>query len=253
MVGDLFEYASFSPDRLLRITDRLQGSDGLFGFFFDSIKDKTMPRDNELAQPTPALIPGLADIKELSCGANHVLALTHSGNVYAWGSGEQSELGRRLIHRRRFHALIPYRVGLPKNTIKQIYAGFHHNFAIDNSGKVYTWGLNNFGQAGLPASDEELTVPSPTIVKSLEPFRIRHIAGGSHHSIACTEDGQVLAWGRCDDFQMGMSIDDIPHDHLTFDSAQRPRILNVPTVVPGIFAAYRLSKLSLTISQASRI
>jgi regulator of chromosome condensation len=213
----------------------------LFGFLYDSIHDKNRPQKHELCQSTPALIPGLADIKELSCGANHVLALTHSGNVYAWGSGEQGELGRRLLHRHRFQALVPQPVGLPKNKIKQIFAGFHHNFAIDKSGKVYTWGLNNFGQAGIPADEEALTVPAPTIVKSLEPFRIRDISGGSHHSIACTEDGKVLVWGRCDDCQTGISIDNISRDHLVFDSARRPRILNVPTVIPGEYASYIVS------------
>jgi regulator of chromosome condensation len=175
----------------------------------------------------------VADVKELSCGVNHVLALTHSGQVYAWGSGEQRELARRLVDRRRFQSLVPHSVGLGRRKIERIYAGFYHNFAIDMSGKVYAWGLNNFGQTGLPTSDDKLTVGLPTLVKALEPFRIRHVAAGSQHSLACTEDGQVLAWGRCDDCQLGISLDTVPHDHLTFDSSNRPRILNVPTLVPG--------------------
>lgn len=73
----------------------------------------------------------------------------------------------------------------------------------------------------------------PTVVHSLKPFRIKHMAAGSHHSLACTEDGRVLAWGRCDDSQMGVALNNIPRDHFKFDSAQRPRILNIPTLVPG--------------------
>jgi regulator of chromosome condensation len=119
--------------------------------------------------------------------------------------------------------------------IEKVYAGSNHNFAISKSGVVYAWGLNNFGQTGIAASDDKLTVPVPTVVTSLASYRIKHISGGSHHSLACTEDGQVLAWGRCDDCQMGVSLSSVSRDHLIFDSAGRPRILSVPTVVPGIY------------------
>ncbi|TLS21987.1 uncharacterized protein PpBr36_09196 [Pyricularia pennisetigena] len=232
-----------------------RGSDGLFGFLYDSIKDKAKPRHDELLQSTPAIIPGLAGIKELSCGANHVLALTHSGNVMAWGSGEQGELGRRILGRRRFQALIPHPVGLPKNKTERIYAGFHHNFAVDARGSIYAWGLNNFGQAGIPTGEEQLTLLKPTVVERLKGFRIKHMAAGLHHSLACTEDGRVLAWGRCDDCQMGVALDDIPRDHLKFDSAQRPRILNTPTLVPGVDAVFVAAGIdnSMAISRDGRL
>ncbi|KAK1993439.1 RCC1/BLIP-II [Colletotrichum falcatum] len=202
------------------------GGDGNFGFLHEK-----PPKTTEML---PVRIPGLESVVELAGGANHILALTNDGNVFAWGSGEQNELGRRVLERRRFEALIPQRVGLPKNKAANIFAGSHHSFVLDTDGKVWTFGLNNFGQCGIPTREITgfTTVISPTVVKSLSDYGIRHIACGLHHSIACTNKGQVLVWGRCDDGQMGIDLDAVPKEHIIFDSWGRPRVLNVPTEVP---------------------
>ncbi|KAG0197680.1 hypothetical protein BGX28_008802 [Mortierella sp. GBA30] len=41
----------------------------------------------------PTIIPGLPSIKAISVGGNHTLALTHTGDVYAWGYGEMLACG----------------------------------------------------------------------------------------------------------------------------------------------------------------
>ncbi|KAF4772933.1 hypothetical protein HER10_EVM0008154 [Colletotrichum scovillei] len=201
------------------------GGDGNFGFLYDKPPKTT--------EPLPVHIPGLNSIVGLAGGANHVLALSHDGDVFAWGSGEQNELGRRLLARRRFESLIPQRVGLPRHQTAKIFAGSHHSFVIDVHGKVWAFGLNNFGQCGVPTREDTgfTTIISPTVVKSLEGYSIHHIACGLHHSIACTSEGEVLVWGRCDDGQMGIDLNAVPHDNIIFDSRAEPRVLNVPTVV----------------------
>ncbi|KAF6816681.1 RAN exchange factor prp20 pim1 [Colletotrichum sojae] len=202
------------------------GADGTFGFLHEKPPQTT--------ERTPVPILGLRGVKQLVGGSNHILALTTDGNVLAWGSGEQNELGRRILARRRFETLAPRRVGLPKNKTAKIFAGSHHSFVIDTAGKVLAFGLNNFGQCGIPTREDTgfTTVIAPTVVKSLEGFSIRHIGCGLHHSVACTEEGDVVVWGRCDDGQMGLALDTVPRDHIIFDSRDRPRVLNVPTVVP---------------------
>lgn len=59
------------------------------------------------------------------------------------------------------------------------------------------------------------------------------MADGEHHSLACTEEGQVFIWGRCDDGQAGMDLAGVPGDKLIFDDRDRPRIL-APTLIPGL-------------------
>ncbi|KAI8249091.1 Delta-1-pyrroline-5-carboxylate dehydrogenase [Colletotrichum sp. SAR 10_77] len=208
------------------------GGDGNFGFLHEK-PPKTTER-------LPVVIPGLTDIKELAGGSDHILALTNDGNVFAWGSGEQNELGRRILARRRFETLVPQRVGLPKNKTAKIFAGSHHSFAIDTTGKVWGFGLNNFGQCGISTREDTgfTTVISPTVIKSLEGYKIRHIGCGLHHTVACTEEGEVLVWGRADDGQMGMPLETLSEDHIIFDSRNRPRVLNVPAVVPDLKAVF---------------
>lgn len=197
------------------------------------MQKKKTPKYDSRFQVSPVRIEGLRNIKELSAGMNHVLALTASGDVFAWGSGQQAQLGRRLVQRHQYESLTPRMVDLPKKGIVKTFAGFNHSFALDRQGQVWTWGLNNFGQTGIPANDENLYIGNPTIVHGLKGHTIRHIACGYHHSLACTIEGQVLAWGRCDASQSGMNTSAIPSDNFLFDSRGQPRILLNPTIIPG--------------------
>jgi regulator of chromosome condensation len=177
----------------------------------------------------------LKNIKLLATGGNHVLALDHKGNVFTWGCGEQNQLGRRIVHRTRANALVPSQFGLPKGKIKGIACGAYHSFAIDTADRVYAWGLNNFGQTGIAigAGEANAVIGTPTVVKSLQPYKIKKIEGGLQHSIACTEDHKVLVWGRCDDAQPGIPTDKLPQADLVFNSRGNPRILSKPTIIPG--------------------
>ena len=169
----------------------------------------------------------------LAAAGNHVLALDHDRRVWTWGCGQQYQLGRRIVLRDPLKCLNPDRLGL-KN-IASIACGQFHSFAVDEQGRVYAWGLNNFGQTGISSGsgESESLISQPTLVRSLQQYQIQEIRGGNHHSIACTKDGDVLVWGRCDDAQSGIPVDKLPHEHLVFDSRDRPRILLVPTKVPG--------------------
>ncbi|EHK97517.1 putative protein pim1 [Glarea lozoyensis 74030] len=209
------------------------GNDGIFGFFK---KDGEKQPKKERGQSTPALIPELKNIKSLAAGGDHILALDHKGNIWAWGAGEQGQLGHRVAERRRLEYLVPNLVGLPKNKMTYVASGSYNGFAIDNKGKVWTWGLNNYGQAGVTsgAGTDNALVQRPSKIKSLEGYAIKGIEGGSHHSIAFTEDGTTLVWGRCDDGQSGIDLDKIPEDDIIFDAREKPRILVKPTAVPGI-------------------
>jgi regulator of chromosome condensation len=208
-----------------------QANDGILGFSTnDAIEGDKTKNPEKKQQRKPVLVPILKKIVSLAAGSDHILALDDKGKVFAWGTGEQSQLGRRIMQRTRYQALTPSRVALPK--IKQIACGAYHSFAIDESGSVHAWGSNNFGQTGLTdgIGEGDATVLQPGIVEGLQPYKIRHIQGGLHHSVACTEDGQLLVWGRCDDGQAGIKLDTLPRDKLIYDERDRPRILKLATI-----------------------
>ncbi|KAL5315338.1 hypothetical protein ACEPPN_016205 [Leptodophora sp. 'Broadleaf-Isolate-01'] len=206
-----------------------RGNDGIIGF-----------RDGVHTQATPILVPELKEITHIAVGTNHVLALNKKGKVFTWGAGEQSQLARRVVSRTAVGALIPREFGLQRKKIVHIGCGDYHSFAVDAKGAVYSWGLNSFGQTGVPKDEEtvENAIATPTLVKSLTEYDIKQIAGGAHHTLACTTTGQVLVWGRIDGDQGGVEIEDMPKEHLYLDEHGKPRFLVKPNVVPDIEGVY---------------
>jgi regulator of chromosome condensation len=180
-------------------------------------------------------MPGLKNIKALAAGSNHILALDNHGVVMAWGSGQQNQLGRRIIERNKMSSLVPQGLGFPKNKVTKIACGSYHSFALDKDGNVWAWGLNNFGETGIRsgAGDDEAAVLKPAIVDALKERKITDIAGGEHHSLACSDDGKLLTWGRVDGHQVGIPLDKLNKDNTIYDERGNARILYLPTVLPG--------------------
>lgn len=220
---------ALTNDGLVYGCGTFRSNEGIFGF-----------SPSILIQRTLTLIPELKRITRIVAGANHVLALDNKGCVFAWGSGQQNQLGRRILERFLKNSLVPTQFGLPKHMIN-IGAGAYHSFAMHKNGKLYSWGLNSFGETGITDNFEaegESDVHHPKIVPNLENFgTVTQVEGGSHHTIARTDKGEVLVWGRLDGFQLGLKISDLPSESVIRDSHNNPRILKVPTQVPNIDGA----------------
>ena len=189
-------------------------------------------------QPTLGQIRGLSNITSVAVGDNFALALDASGVVFAWGSGEQHQLGRKIVERRRLLALLPAKLGLPKRCkIRSIHAGADHAFAIDRNGDTWAWGLNNWGQTGIPANAgrDEASIIGPQKVAALAGRRMKMISGGRHHSIGITEDGACLVWGRADGGQLGVDSGVLANQDekiVLRDARGKPRALLTPTKLP---------------------
>ena len=118
-----------------------------------------------------------------------------------------------------------------------IGCGDYHSFAVKEDGTVRAWGLNSYGECGIEKDgpDDNGIVESPTVVTNLKGFSVKQIDGGGHHSIAVTESGQVLTWGRVDSYQGGVETSKYDEDFLEFDESGKPRYLKKPAVVPSKF------------------
>lgn len=181
-------------------------------------------------------MPLLRNVKKIATGDNHVLALTATGDVYAWGLNGANELGRKTTERNRDDGLTPTKVRLPKGIV-EIAAGANHSFAIDRNGTVFSWGSNNNGETGHEAdfSEDNCTVVIPAPVVALQRRgRVSCIAGGRNHSIAAAEDGSCLVWGRLDGSQTGIPIKDLPEDQVVRNEYGRPRILKAAVALPDL-------------------
>ena len=198
-----------------------RASDGLLGYSKSSMISPS---------PTPISSFSPYSICQISCGTDHVLALSTTGRVYAWGNGQQFQMGRRVIERSRSNGLIPRPIALSK--IRLIGAGSYHSFAVNTAGDTFAWGLNQFGQCGVGVGGEDgASITTPTIVEGLRGKDIVWIGGGEHHSLALTQAGELLSWGRLDINQLGLSQSSLPSTALP---QPNPRYLPIPTVIPGI-------------------
>lgn len=184
--GDVYAWGTF------------RGNEGLIGY-----------SKSALYQELPKKVSNLKNIVQIAGGKDHVLALDSRGVVYAWGNGQQLQLGRRILERHRLSALEPQQFGL--YDIKYISCGDFHCFAIDRNGGVFSWGLNQYGQCGTSDEIEDGSlIAKPTPVSGLEGLEIVKIVGGEHHSIALTKDGEVYTWGRYDMKEIGISAENLP-------------------------------------------
>ena len=68
---------------------------------------------------------------------------------------------------------------------------------VDGSGKVHMWGYY-FNTSGNPAKDV-MVIP-----EEVKNSKIVHVAAGSDHCVAISEDGHVYAWGENDNGQYGL-------------------------------------------------
>ncbi|KAG0632850.1 regulator of chromosome condensation 1/beta-lactamase-inhibitor protein II [Tuber brumale] len=212
-------------------------ADGILGF-----------NERTSVQEVPVLLPMPQSIVRVSIGTDHVLGLTKEGEVYAWGNGQQSQLGRRVSERRRLTGLTPRQVSLPRRQVKYVATGSYHSFAITRDGCVWAWGLNQYGQCGIyepqRTGEDSTVIPIPTVVQRLAGYAIVQISAGEHHSTALTESGELLVWGRLDGGQLGIDPAALSADDCVRDARGNPRYLRTPHAVPGI----RFSTIGTSIS-----
>lgn len=179
-------------------------------------------------QRIPTRIEELENIVSIVAGKDHILALDNKGIVYAWGNGQQYQLGRKIMERSLLSSLEPRSFGL-KN-IKFIGSGDFHSFAITTKGKVLAWGLNQYGQCGVDTNiDDGAVVTKPTEIKALADKNIVYITAGEHHSVAVSANGDVYSWGRNDMKETG--ITKFNKDDCILDNFGNVRVLRVPTKV----------------------
>jgi len=144
-----------------------------------------------------------------------LVVLTTHGNIYTWGAGEQAQLGRKVMERRKIHGTVPEKVTLGSRGRKGVVvgAGDNHSFAVDDKGDVWAWGLNSMGQTGTGWDLEDNVVQLPTKVERLSKAELGEdvvvqIEGGAHHTIFLTQLGKVYACGRSNAGQLGLADDD---------------------------------------------
>ena len=155
-------------------------------------------------------------VANIVAGANHVLAVTTEGQLFAWGSDSDGQLG---IKSSNDYAFSPVQVkgyngaGNLKDIIL-IAAGAKHSLAVATNGDVWSWGDNTYGQLGQGVNDndkyKDKTTPDYVLSSANAHFSgVDGISAGEYFSVATTSDPvtsvrTVYSWGLNNEGQLGI-------------------------------------------------
>jgi len=165
----------------------------------------TTHSDNYKLMEYPTPIPGLLgkNVRTLSAGSSHVLALCETGMVYAWGKGRDGRLGLGDYEDRWEPCLIE-KLSSKGRAVCVIGAGAAHSIACTEGGKrVYTWGRGANGRLGSgrhlnKKSPVEITHNFPSSFKEKNTFVTQAALGGAHSLLLCeriVESKLTNPWG----------------------------------------------------------
>ena len=153
---------------------------------------------NNVEAPALVAFPSQLAVQRVSCGGFHTLALTQTGEVYAWGEGECGQCGTGDF----LSSARPKKVAWKTDELAiDVSAGGHHSLSLTQRGQVFAWGYNVVGQLGLKVKKNQ---GEPRLVEYLATKPVRQIAAGWDHSLILTRRGDVFACGYGKFGQLGL-------------------------------------------------
>lgn len=135
----------------------------------------------------------LDNIKDISCGAGHALALDMDDNLYTWGLNTSGQLGNNgagtwvdvNFGGRELFASEP---GLIMTDVKHITGGAYNSAAIKSDDTLWLWGSNAHFQIG-----DGTSASAPAPVQVME--NVLSVSVSGTHVMALTTEHLYFAWG----------------------------------------------------------
>ena len=121
----------------------------------------------------------------------HTVVSTAQNELFGFGRNDFGQLGSRgegNVH-------IPYRIkALTGRKVLAVACGQYHTVISLASGGVLGWGKNDYGQVGVESPEMKT---DPVMVSGrLSEQVVVALAAGYYHTLALTDGGQVLSFGR---------------------------------------------------------
>eukprot|EP00727_Mastigamoeba_balamuthi_P013081 m51a1_g8396 hypothetical protein (560) ;mRNA; f:222598-224911 len=179
-------------------------------------------RNNREAPTQVAALRGRKAVLVVA-GSYHNFALLEGGEVYAWGSNDQGQLGLgdakdRLVPEQ--HAFFAGR------SVVCLSAGARHSAAVvagpAGGTAVFTWGCNSDGQLGLGDTESRA---APAEVPSLASSYL--VACIQCFSYAVLESGDVLAWGTNKSGELGLGDNKNRHEPTAVAVGPKGRVTGI--------------------------
>uniref|UniRef100_G3NXQ5 non-specific serine/threonine protein kinase n=1 Tax=Gasterosteus aculeatus aculeatus TaxID=481459 RepID=G3NXQ5_GASAC len=173
--------------------------------------------EDDFSSPMQVEIPQGATISSVSCASDGTFFLTETGKVLACGNNEFNKLGLNQgisglkKHHEQDYQGIPYITTLTlvkqlaRFTIQVIAPGKSHTAAIDDHGRLITFGCNKYGQLGVKDFKKHQGVQ--LLVGPFGGKKVTKVSCGDGFTIAATLDNHIFAWGNAGNGRLGMPAD----------------------------------------------
>lgn len=154
---------------------------------------KNYKTEQQLDKPTLMMKSSFhnKEIIQIATGDAHSLALTKKGDVYAWGSNSNGQLGLGIDDNKTYDKphFVNSKLFSGERVIK-ISAGARHSLALTETGKVFTWGDNEKGELGHLNSTKEVT-PKDVVFNR----RVDDISEDIQQYSVVLAEGKLYKWG----------------------------------------------------------
>jgi alpha-tubulin suppressor-like RCC1 family protein len=156
-------------------------------------------------------LPGLVDtpvqFSSITTGQHHALAITTTGQLYAWGDNSFGQLGDGSTTEADTPIIVDTSaITADGERITRVTAGNGHSLALTSGGHLWAWGRNGSGQLGTGTTTD---TPLPAAVdmtsagSALAGHLVAHVSAGEEFTLAVTTDGIAVAWGANQHGQLG--------------------------------------------------
>lgn len=151
---------------------------------YGSVGDGTNGGTNT-TKPSPTLILGGCTFQSLDAGQYHSCGVTSNGDAYCWGQNYRGQLGTGST------SLVENSPQLVTggHSFESVSGGGLHSCAVTNSGAVYCWGTNWYGQLGNGSTTNETI---PVMITGSQTFR--RVSAGFYHTYATTTSLDAYCW-----------------------------------------------------------
>lgn len=188
----------------------------------DSEEDYSIPQKVEIQKTS--------NIISVQCGSDGTFLLTLAGKVLACGLNEFNKLGLNqctsgIINHDAYQE-IPYTTSftlakkLSFYKIRTIAPGKTHTAAIDERGRLLTFGSNKCGQLGVGDYKKRLGIN--LLGGPLGGKQVIRVSCGDEFTIAATNDNHIFAWGNGGNGRLAMTPTERAHTSDICTSWPRP-------------------------------
>lgn len=150
--------------------------------------------------PTPVVGLPQGTVKALTSSWGGSGALMASGSYFNWGYNQAGQLGNATTT----DSAVPVHVDLPEPVVQVFQGGSGpkngQTIAIVSGDSLWTWGNGSHGQLG---NGSRSSSSSPIHITLPHGARPASVASGGFASYAIDTSGDLWAWGRNDDGQLG--------------------------------------------------